>query len=371
MKNNYLSALLAALVIVAIPAATWASSPGSMSSEECEARGGVRNSAVHDASSFGNQNQLSQCPQGNGKAIGMIVGLLNPEFCCRDYPDASALQAAREGDLVSLQKELKQEASALVRQQTAQRALLEAAYDGRKLIVLELLKQGASPNWAHGATDAIRSAVLGLKSDVVKILMDAGATISLRKTPEDPETVLYWASLKGDWKTVELLLSHGANPNDKGNGNRPTSPLSVALSGGKSIESRRGTKADYLRCARLLLKAGSNPNEIVGAGQFGDTKYPGNPLLASVAARQDLVTVKILLEYGADPDFKGPGTESAMDVACKEGDQPMISLLSKKNKTKCPPPTPISENFKKDVASRFKRLISPLLSMLLSSQALG
>jgi len=99
-------------------------------------------------------------------------------------------------------------------------ALHLAAFFGRFEAAALLIERGAEVDafgrgWMTGT--AMHSAVSRLQSEVVRILLEAGANPNLRQSAG--WTPLHAAAMNGDLTSVELLLASGADPaatNDEG-----------------------------------------------------------------------------------------------------------------------------------------------------------
>ena len=99
-------------------------------------------------------------------------------------------------------------------------ALHFAAFFGRYEAAALLIERGAEVDalgrgWMTGT--AMHSAVSRLQSDVVRILLEAGANPNVRQSAG--WTPLHAAAMNGDVTSVELLLASGADPtatNDEG-----------------------------------------------------------------------------------------------------------------------------------------------------------
>jgi len=99
-------------------------------------------------------------------------------------------------------------------------ALHFAAFFGRFEAAALLIERGAEVDafgrgWMTGT--AMHSAVSRLQSDVLRILLDAGANPNVRQSAG--WTPLHAAAMNGDLASVELLLASGADPaatNDEG-----------------------------------------------------------------------------------------------------------------------------------------------------------
>ncbi|KAM5440430.1 hypothetical protein McanCB21832_000538 [Microsporum canis] len=107
-------------------------------------------------------------------------------------------------------------------------------------------------------------------------------------------TPLAWAAARGDSHSVVILLSHGADPNI----------IDVQISGPVSNAAARG----YTACVRLLLEAGGHPDP-----PMPPKVKKGSPLNVAARNATDILLLKNLLDFGADPDSSGT-----------DGDTPLI-----------------------------------------------
>ncbi|EFR04046.1 hypothetical protein MGYG_07052 [Nannizzia gypsea CBS 118893] len=117
---------------------------------------------------------------------------------------------------------------------------------------------------------------------------DINAQDSMGRTP------LAWAAARGDSHSVVTLLSHGADPNI----------MDVQISGPVSNAAARG----YTACVRLLLEARAHPDPPMPPGV-----KKGSPLNVAARNATDILLLKNLLDFGADPDSSGT-----------DGDTPLI-----------------------------------------------
>jgi len=140
--------------------------------------------------------------------------------------------------------------------------------------------------------------------EVLDMLYTAGAKVDPNPAGTSP---LYLAVMKKQKEAVIWLLSKGADPNIVTTQMR--SPLVVAIDE-KSPE-----------LARILLDAGANVNHI----------YKGQSLLVIATVKGQLDTVKLLLEFGADPYLEDLHGKTAFDYAGHR--QKVLEALNKFAKT--------------------------------------
>jgi ankyrin repeat protein len=139
----------------------------------------------------------------------------------RRVDELDVFEAAAFGDVDRLTELLSEEPS-LVTSYSGDgfTALHFAAFFGRFEAAVVLIERGAEVDafgrgWMTGT--AMHSAVSRLQSDVVRILLEAGANPNLRQSAG--WTPLHSSAANGDVTSIELLLASGADPaatNDEG-----------------------------------------------------------------------------------------------------------------------------------------------------------
>lgn len=89
-------------------------------------------------------------------------------------------------------------------------------------------------------------------------------------------------------------------------------------------EALRRNKLEYVE---LFLQHGYNPNQTIDVTP-GNIQLNTMTLLGYVTVMRDTSTAaQLLLEYGADPDFRTPDTRSATDLAEERGLSEFIRLF--------------------------------------------
>lgn len=141
----------------------------------------------------------------------------------------------------------------------------------------------------------------------VKALVEAGANVN--ETSEYDWTPLLVATQNKYYEIGKYLLDHGANPNIENGGG--WNPLYIATKN-RNIESGdypvRKPDMDHLDFIELLLAHGANPNLRMLSSTDTRTVFTNQwlneagatPFLRA-AQSGDLVLMKLLLKYGADP----------------------------------------------------------------------
>ena len=164
-----------------------------------------------------------------------------------------------------------------------------------------------------------------------------GSLANVQATSEEAQELID-AVRRGDIEIVKLLIKEGADVNarDKYGG---TALMAAANNGHTEIAKiliGRGAKVDavdhshrtallfaatgpFPETVKLLLDNKSNPNVVDNGEHF-------SPLMHA-AAEGNLDIVKILLEYGADPDLKDVDGDTAESFAGQKGHTTVVDYL--------------------------------------------
>jgi ankyrin repeat protein len=176
----------------------------------------------------------------------------------------------------------------------------------------------------HGGLTALLLAVREGHTETVLALLDGGADINQSITA-DHTTPLLLASINGHYDLAALLLERGANPklaSDAG-----ATPLYTVLNKEWAPSSRTPQpafqmqqKKTYLELLEALLKAGADPNARLNRSLWYTTynrdnlrvDFKGATPFWRAAYATDVVAMRLLLRYGADPKIptiKPPGRQ--------------------------------------------------------------
>jgi ankyrin repeat protein len=192
--------------------------------------------------------------------------------------------------------------------------LYTAASQGFLLVVLELLKSGASPNCVSREKTALYVAAAANFPKIVRALLSAGARVDVRSvmnTGSFPAlgTALHAAAHNGFANIVEMLLER-ADINEKlvfrDNTSRSrTSPMMLAASEG------------HERVVSVLLRHSAD-TEVTGVD--------GTALMYAIR-RDRGIAVRQLLESGANPSAKDYSKNTPLIIAAKKGSLPLTQYL--------------------------------------------
>lgn len=161
---------------------------------------------------------------------------------------------------------------------------------------------GMSRTLLHAATDW--PGHFPNNSQVVQLLIDAGADVNARFTGPHTETPLHWAASSDDVDVIDVLLDNGADIEAPGAVIAGGTPLADATAFGQWNAARRlierGARSNMFESATLglldriepLFEADSPPTAGDVTGAFWGACHGGQ-----------LATAEYLLELGADHDW--------------------------------------------------------------------
>lgn len=212
-----------------------------------------------------------------------------------------------------------------VRQNTLNESLVANAYYGDLISVKNDLEDGADLSFELYFDDqdrqyenvlfnALHAAASSGDEDVINFLIDQGLSIDY-PTP-DGWTPLFIAARDGRAEAAKLLIFRGADLNFQTD--RGASALLMALTQPQPSEKERLSLLEY------MLKRGANPN-LADANGFSPLYY--------AAAFKNEAAVRLLLEYGAEPDetnFKK--IQRLLAAPADKKSRTILSLLKKARK---------------------------------------
>ena len=144
----------------------------------------------------------------------------------------------------------------------------------------------------------------GNTSRVNEILLKDRINIDYRE-PKYGQSLLFWAIWHNKTDMVQFLLSKGANPN-----------LHDYFDGQSPIALAAGYYGEDIKMLRLLLEYGGDPNDhTLDSDSVTDMRSMSTPLIN--AATNDLEKVKLLIKAGAD-----------LNLAIEPGCPPLYSAIT-------------------------------------------
>lgn len=193
--------------------------------------------------------------------------------------------------------------------------LVEAAAAGHLETVKRLIEGGADPNSVdrHGM-----GPLLNFHPEVTRYLLEHGADPDLQRN-ENISPVLVGVS--SNIECLRLMLAAGANVNRASEHNGETALHAVA--GGKDVAA-----------VRLLLDFGANPNARTKPGMktyalWRDARVRGETPLHRAAAWGSSEVIQMLLDAGADPTIRDANNDTPLSWASwHRRDKSIIDQLS-------------------------------------------
>ncbi|MDD5773688.1 MAG: ankyrin repeat domain-containing protein [bacterium] len=185
-------------------------------------------------------------------------------------------------------------------------ALMKAAEKGSTEIVKLLLEKGADVNAKDNSsvTVLIKTTESG-SAEIVKLLLEKDADVNV-KTKDGGFTALMEAAKKGQIDIVQLLLEKGAHVNTKADNGLATALIYAEKNGNKKI-------------VKLLKEAGA-----------AEASANNPPDLISAAEKNDIKTVKQLLDKGADVNVKDKYGFNVLIKEAGSGHTEIVKLLLEK-----------------------------------------
>lgn len=265
-----------------------------------------------------------------------IVGAVS----CLNGQTAALFQAARSGDLVTLNQELSQGADVNAETLLGETALIYAIEACKPEAAQALIKDGAKTDFMTklGYSPLILASSQGC-TEIVRLLLEAKVEVH-RQDNKQRYNALLKAVEYNHIDIVELLLSRGAKVNYSNTFG--VTPLMVAAQKGhqaivelllsKKADVNAKTLIDYTplfyalefnqpEIAILLLDAGANAQDA--------DKYKKSALMSAAGGGYTNL-VQLLIEKGADVNAKTDKGETALAVANKKKYTDIVTFLIEK-----------------------------------------
>ena len=242
----------------------------------------------------------------SGRHLSLVVILAALTLGAAAPETTNLVQAAQQRDKARVAALVKQRADVNVASADGTTALHWAAQWGDTEMTALLLKAGAKVDAAnrYDATPLWLAATNG-NAAVVELLLKAGA--SPNRFALEGETPLLAASRSGSLVAVKALLANGGNVN-MGDQWKAQTALMWAVGG-------HDTHPDIVS---VLLEAGANPNF---------RSLGGMTALLFAVRQDDLESTKLLLKAGATITQAGPGGTNALLVAINNNSPELAHLL--------------------------------------------
>ena len=233
--------------------------------------------------------------------------------------DSALLLAAQFGCLDALKLLVDQGAPIdLASLGSGQTPLFAAAMSKQLEAARYLLAHGANPELADkSGLTPLTAAVVQVDPDMVKALMEGGATAEVKAHGQDLTPLVAAAVNLDPFKhgkfmdIIKILLEHKADINFRARDGRTAlvaAAASTSLSQGLDV-------------AALLLERGADPDLADGRGE--------TPLMLAAGVGNEKL-VKLLLNKEAKVDLKSGGMETAMNFAARSGNTSIIAMLEAK-----------------------------------------
>ncbi|WP_301100905.1 ankyrin repeat domain-containing protein [Propionivibrio sp.] len=165
------------------------------------------------------------------------------------------------------------------------------------------------------AVDLLKAIRTGLLSEVIAAL-DAGAKVELHDGQRTPGLPLAMACFKGYAEIVRELAMRGAKVNFPDNLD-PTSPLSVAILGGKTEVVK--VLIEFGAIIPPGIKTGLSDHELkrakLKAQHFVASKSPSSPVEANFDVIEE---IQMIRAYGTDTDALDAEMRRAVQEICKK-----------------------------------------------------
>lgn len=241
--------------------------------------------------------------------------------------------------------------------------LLQAVLTSDLKMVRLLIAKGANVK-APGDSGITPLHAAVFDAELTRVLLDAGADPNA--TTSSGHTPIFGALMRtGNDAVVQLLLRAGANVNTvRATGSRKVPPLRTALTSGNAATVRRliaaganvkladplpgsGLKSGCTECVRPLLEKGAKltsqsvadaaaPGSLemvkmlveAGAPVNGQDSRGYTPLMrAALSYHQNPALIGYLLSKGADATPKNETGDTALSIARRYGDTPVVAML--------------------------------------------
>ena len=271
--------------------------------------------------------------------VALLAAAAHAAGAVRVAGDARLIDAVKRRDAAMVARLIEQGAAVNGQLADGSTALTWAVYSDDKRVARILLKAGAAVT-VNAATDygetALTLACLNGDGEMVEELLSAGA--DAKASRRTGETALMIAAGSGSRQAVDSLIQRGANINAAEPSQGQTALMWAAAEGHTEIvnllvaegaDIRIATKSGFTALAfatiandgdavKRLLAAGGDPNL-----KLGD----GTELLLAATSHRSTAAAIALLDAGADPGVKDQQANTPLHTASQRGNLPLVQSL--------------------------------------------
>ena len=218
-------------------------------------------------------------------------------------PSETLHAAVRAGKLDEVKRLLASGANVNARDAVGNTPLLYAAWAGNELVTAFLLDHGADVNSAQSGPPVLTWAVLAGRTEVVKLLLSAGARVDVRDI--DGRTLLHVAARYGYDGIAELLLAAHADVSSVDGAGRTALDEALLFAQTSVVP--------------VLLRHGADPRRVRSA----DGRGP----LHEACIKGSAALVEMLVNAGADPASPDNSGQTPLDLALAYKNRGAIAAL--------------------------------------------
>lgn len=259
------------------------------------------------------------CVRANIECVRLLVEAGADVNRAQPGGETPLMTAAKHGDAEVLKTLIENGAKTDATERKGQTALMWAAAEGNGEAVQVLIDSGADLSLElKSGFNAMMFAAREGRIDVVRRLLDAGVEVNAimgkdknGRGPRPGTSALMLAVESGHFELALFLVSRGADPNDQRSEYTPLHALSWVRkpASGDGVDGdpppRGSGEVPSLEFVRKLVKAGANVNAQLERGPAGKARLNmkgATPFLLACKTA-DLPLLKVLLEFGADPNI--------------------------------------------------------------------